>query len=613
VSFCGSATDTRAPSLSVSHSANANGWNNTSPVTVHVTASDAGTGLAAGSPSCTVDGTPATVSGSAPNFTVSVTGDGSHTVRCSASDTAGNSAGPVTDTVKIDSVKPTISGSATPAANANGWNATDVAIAFTCQDNAGGSGVGTNTVAGQTLTGEGANQSVTSTGGCTDKAGNAAAAATVAGISIDKTAPAIAFTGQTPAANGAGWNATSVKLDWTCTDALSGVVAPADSHTIATEGANQAATGTCTDKAGNEATDPRGGINIDETAPGSVQTVLARAADHDGWYNHPVGWQTSGQDALSGIASCDSGTYAGPDGTGMTVKGACTDKAGNTSAPAASDAFAYDNTAPSAQTSLNRPADHNGWYNHPVGWQTSGQDAASGIASCDSGTYGGPDGTGLTVSGACTDVAGNVSVATSSGAFRYDATAPTLHPSVWPSPVLLNGAATAAANAADSLSGIDAAGTACAPVDTTSVGAHTVACTATDTAGNGASASVTYAVQYGWSGFLSPVNNPAVVNVGNAGRTYPVKWQLTDANGAYIGSAVPGTSIAYGKVSCASITADPTDALETTATGGTSLRYDTTANQYVYNWATPSAKSTCYRVTVTLPDATQHFALFSLK
>src|SRR5581483_164306 len=98
--------------------------------------------------------------------------------------------------------------------------------------------------------------------------------------------------------------------------------------------------------------------------------------------------------------------------------------AGNPSSPAAADAFAYDNTAPSAQTALNRPADHDGWYNHPVDWQTSGQDATSGIASCDNGTYSGSDGTGLTVSGACTDKAGNTSAPAASDAFDYDNTAP---------------------------------------------------------------------------------------------------------------------------------------------------------------------------------------------
>jgi hypothetical protein len=71
-----------------------------------------------------------------------------------------------------------------------------------------------------------------------------------------------------------------------------------------------------------------------------------------------------------------------------------------------------------------RPPDHADWYTRPVSLAFQGSDVTSGIASCDTIAYAGPDGAGVPVVGACRDVAGNVSMQT----FRinYDATAPDL-------------------------------------------------------------------------------------------------------------------------------------------------------------------------------------------
>src|SRR5207244_3410890 len=76
------------PTITVSHVADgSNGWNTSSPVTVSVAVSDATSGIAA-APSCTVDGSPATVSGTSSPYTVSVSGQGTHPVSCSVSDKA---------------------------------------------------------------------------------------------------------------------------------------------------------------------------------------------------------------------------------------------------------------------------------------------------------------------------------------------------------------------------------------------------------------------------------------------------------------------------------------------------------------------------------------------
>jgi hypothetical protein len=85
-------------------------------------------------------------------------------------------------------------------------------------------------------------------------------------------------------------------------------------------------------------------IKIDADPPSGVIAHVARSADANGWYNHPVGVTWSGSDSVSGIAGCSSVTFSGPDAAGAPVNGGCSDKAGNSATSPV--ALNYDATPP---------------------------------------------------------------------------------------------------------------------------------------------------------------------------------------------------------------------------------------------------------------------------
>ena len=86
-----------------------------------------------------------------------------------------------------------------------------------------------------------------------------------------------------------------------------------------------------------------------------------------------------------------------------------------------------DATPPSIDIQPGRGSDANGWYNRSLVIGIAGGDAMSGLASCTpSRTYTGPDSGAASVTGTCTDQAGNSRSATFG--FQYDATPPNVTP-----------------------------------------------------------------------------------------------------------------------------------------------------------------------------------------
>jgi hypothetical protein len=144
------------------------------------------------------------------------------------------------------------------------------------------------------------------------------------------------------------------------------------------------------------------------------------------------------------------------------------------------------------------------------------------------------------------------------------------------------------------------------------VGSQTVVAKAQDVAGNRNQAEHTYNVlPWDLKGFNQPVNMGRVLNTVKAGSTVPFKFEVFAGNTELTDPAVV-ESFSRQQVSCASLDATGTDAIEITTTGGTSLRYDATGGQFVQNWKTPAEPGSCYKVTMETQDGSALVAIFKL-
>jgi hypothetical protein len=337
---------------------------------------------------------PATVSGS---------GLGSQTAGCSYTDSGGLTANASVTYSVVDTGDPTITYVTRTPANANGWNNTDVTVEWTCED--AGSGVVAPT-ATEVVTTEGENQGATGT--CTDNAGHTVSHM-VSGINIDKTAP-VATATQTPEANANGWNNTDVTVAWTCQDDRSGEGAVSEPVTFDQEGGNQSASGSCTDKAGNESEPVVEVVNIDETAPELSSTRTA--PNGHGWNNGPVTVAWDCIDGLSGVDNVSPEQTFAAEGEGQMANGTCTDLAGNTESGTVAD-INIDRSAPTVSL-VDGPTNSGGYYYGfvPTAPTCTANDALSGMAGdCMVSGSGTSIGT-HTVMATATDRAGNTATDT---------------------------------------------------------------------------------------------------------------------------------------------------------------------------------------------------------
>jgi hypothetical protein len=530
--------DQTAPTVDVhaSSDANAKGWRN-APFTLTASGEDS---LSAG---VTCDD-PASIGGAADE-----TANGSKNLFCR--DAAGNRASE-SFTYKYDQTAPTAA-IALDRDPVNGWYKSEVTgiTSFVTSPGAEETSAVACTADQPYSAPDAENASLS--GSCVDDAGNASAADTVV-FNYDGTAPTFLLTSRTARTGTDGtrdWNNGDVTVVWTCTDVTSGFDRTTDpvtmtdvvSDQVSAEGADQTATGQCTDVAGNSASLAETGINVDKTAPTIAdQGIFSGTAGSNGWYTTAIAESFTANDARSGLADCTASftKFSGPAEEGDAVaisSGSCSDNAGNTRASVDSPAYKIDLTDPTDVTFVGGGIADGGKYYFgfvPAAPTCTGDDTVSGFDHCAVGGY------------------------------------------------------------------------------DTSVGAKTLTATAYDKAGRTATATHAYTVS-SWTlrGFYAPVDMNGILNTVKGGSTVPLKFEI------FAGSSEL-TDTAYVKsFTTARITCDPnatSDAVETlAATGGTSLRYDTTAGQFIQNWKTPTGVGNCYRATMTTQDGSSLTAAFKIK
>jgi hypothetical protein len=452
-------------------------------------------------------------------------------------------------------------------------------------------------------------------------------------ISIDTTAPTAPTVTLSPAANALGWNNLAVTATFVWNGDAGAAAAQSGEGSCTTPtvvsdesstGAGTAISGTCTDNPGNTSDSTTVAVKLDLTKP----TITADSGTYlsGSWTNQTVTVTFNCFDALSGLLGTCPATVVVSSNTalaGQNVSASVSDNAGNTQESNTIN-VKVDKTKPTISGSASPivPDGSNGWYKTAPTVTFNCGDALSGIASCvvdgsspasSSVTLSESD-TAQAVSGTATDNAGNSEIDSVTG-LKIDLSNPAFP--TWGSGGISDGGsyyfgfvpAAPPCTSSDVISGLRDC---LVSGRLTTVGTHTLTATATDNAGRTSTATRTYTV-LAWTlkGFYQPVDMNGVWNTVKNGSTVPLKFNIF-AGTTELTDTASVKSLTASPVTCGDASA-PADEIEALATGGTTLRYDTTGGQFIYNWQTPKLVGKCYSLSVTTQDGSKLTALFKLK
>ena len=371
------------------------------------------------------------------------------------------------------------------------------------------------------------------------------------------------------------------------------------------------------DNAGNIATGTFM-VTVQDTTPPELTLPEDMTEEATGPDGAAVSFDATATDLVDGTVTVECNPESGTTfalGT-TTVECSATDVAGNTAAGSFS-VTVEDTTPPTLTLPVDITAEATGPSGAMVTFTASASDLVDGPTDVECTPASGSTFAlgATTVNCSSMDVAGNIAT----GSFTVtveDTTAPTLDlPDniSMPASGISGAVVTYSASATDLVDGDVTVECMPASGSTFPIGATTVNCSAEDIAGNVAEGSFVVSITIQKTGFYQPVDMNDYVNMVKAGSTVPLKFEV------FGDKTVPATEISDVSIvktlkqkltSCDP--SAPTDEVETTATGGTMLRYDSTAGQFIYNWKTPLQKG-CYTVTMTLLDDSTIQALFRLK
>ncbi|MFH1622391.1 MAG: PxKF domain-containing protein [Candidatus Omnitrophota bacterium] len=202
---------------------------------------------------------------------------------------------------------------------------------------------------------------------------------------------------------------------------------------------------------------------------------------------------------------------------------------------------------------------------------------------------------------------------------RLDKTPPVLTMPNLDSIYIYNSAVSFDFSVSDSLSGIVSSAATFNGIPITSgdavelniLGANTFSLEATDSAGNTESQSITFNVEYNFSGFLPPVEADGS-GVYKQRRTLPIKFQLQDVNQVYVSTAL--ATLTLQQFSDETSIGDPIEVESTSgADTGNMFRYDSAEEQYIFNLNTKNLSPGTWQLQVHLNDGTTKIGIIKLK